>query len=63
MLVIQVHFGEYDARFSFSVFPFSLTSTVVLKYEMGNFWRNGAKWAISRRKGAKWATLGRNGHN
>ena len=35
---------------------------VVLKYEMGNFGRNGAKWAISGRKGgeignfwAKWA--------
>ena len=34
---------------------------VVLKYEMGIFWRNGAKWAISGQKGAKWAIFGRNG--
>ena len=39
------------------------SQSVVLKYEMGNFWRNGAKWAISVRKGAKWATFGRNGHD
>ena len=38
-----------------------LNKSVVLKYEMGNFGRNGAKWAISGRKGAKWATFGRNG--
>ena len=36
---------------------------VVLKYEMGNFGGNGAKWAISGQKGAKWATFERNGHD
>ena len=36
---------------------------VVLKYEMGNFGRNGAKRAISGRKGAQWATFVRNGHD
>ena len=36
---------------------------VKLKYEMGNFGRNGADWAISGRKGPKWATFGRNGHD
>ena len=35
---------------------------VVLKYEMGIFWQNGVKCAISGRKGAKWSIFGRNGH-
>ena len=32
--------------------------TVVLKYEMGNFGRNGAKWAISGRNGQLLGEMG-----
>ena len=36
-------------------------SPVVLKYEMGNFGRNGAKWAISGERGRNGQLLGEMG--